>query len=160
MLHIGSCCYQEETNNKWTYNFTNYFILGFETIIVLALRHIIQTHELHPVDERKFQQLYQWMLGFCINIHMIEINCCSKYTVHTYVDEVLHMNIMFLHMHICHFYFDHWNCMCVWLNYTVIYLYTLGSFKESAASERTTAREEPAVSYRWTGWVWGITGWS
>ena len=25
---------------------------------------------------------------------------------------------------------------------------------------RTTAREEPAVSYRWTGRVWEITGWS
>ena len=44
-------------------------------------------------------------------------------------------------------------------NHTPIkYRYPLRKMTKSHL--QTYVREEPAVSYRWSGWVWKITGWS
>ena len=50
-MEIDLCWYQRETNNKWTYNLTNYLMIDLETIIALTfMTYIIDlnAYKLHP----------------------------------------------------------------------------------------------------------------
>ena len=50
--------YEEETNNKWTYGFTDHLIVDLGTIIELAsMAYIVDLkalNKLHPGDEKVF----------------------------------------------------------------------------------------------------------
>ena len=55
------------------------------------------------------QQLYWWMLEFCI-IHKIGVHYHSKVYLYTYVDDYI-WKWMFLRTYTyCHLYIYHWNC--------------------------------------------------
>ena len=48
-----------------------------------------------------------------------------------------------------------------WLNFNYFHIFQdLLPLPKGCLRLPTTARGDPAVSYRWTGWVWGISGWS
>jgi hypothetical protein len=55
-MEIGLCWYQNGTNNKWTYNFTNHLVVDLEMIIALAsMTYIVDLdYELHPGDDKVF----------------------------------------------------------------------------------------------------------
>jgi len=57
---IGSCWYQQGTNNKWTYDLTNHLIVDLETIIALASMTYTRNFDgymRHPGDKNVFNKV-------------------------------------------------------------------------------------------------------
>ena len=58
-MDIGLCWYQNETNNKWTYDLTDHLMVDLKKIITLAcMTHIVDVdaYELHLRDEKMFNK--------------------------------------------------------------------------------------------------------
>ena len=59
-MMIVLCCYEEETNNKWTYDLMDHLMVNFKTIMTLAFRPYIiglDASEPHAGDEKIFIDL-------------------------------------------------------------------------------------------------------
>ena len=61
----------KETNNMWTYDLTDHLMLHLETILTLAFMTRIvdlDAYELHPRDEKIFNDFIHECYGFTLSL--------------------------------------------------------------------------------------------
>ena len=61
MFYISLCWYHKGTDNKWTYDLVNHYMVDFDTIIALAFMTYVtylNACESHPEDENSFNDFF------------------------------------------------------------------------------------------------------